>query len=174
MSPKTWVIITGGVLGHHRDAAGDRPAAAGRPALPGAGGRRLHHHRAGWRSSCWSSSSARTGYIDFEINKWFSIGLIVVIFTIAYLYARKKGPVEDADEDDAAASSRRAESSRRTGNGERATMRERDRSLEPDTVRVRRQLQVQRLDLTLSQLKRVALVFKRSRTSGSFQSPCGM
>ena len=31
----------------------------------------------------------------FEIPKWLSLGLIVVIFGIAYLYARKRGPVMD-------------------------------------------------------------------------------
>jgi hypothetical protein len=36
------------------------------------------------------------GYVHFEIPKWFSLGLIVVIFGISFLYAwnqeRKKGP----------------------------------------------------------------------------------
>ncbi len=35
------------------------------------------------------------GYIHFEIPKWLSLGLIVVIFGGAYLYARKLGPVDD-------------------------------------------------------------------------------
>ncbi len=35
------------------------------------------------------------GYIHFQIPKWFSLGLIVVIFGGSYLYARKLGPVED-------------------------------------------------------------------------------
>jgi hypothetical protein len=43
------------------------------------------------------------GYIEFHINKWISFGLIVVIFAIAYFYARKKGAVEEADEDAATA-----------------------------------------------------------------------
>jgi YkoY family integral membrane protein len=37
------------------------------------------------------------GYVDFEINKWVSIALITVIFGIAYLHARRKGPVPDED-----------------------------------------------------------------------------
>ncbi len=37
------------------------------------------------------------GYIHFEIPKWLSLGLIVVIFGGSYLYARKLGPVEDDD-----------------------------------------------------------------------------
>ena len=40
-------------------------------------------------------------WIGFEIPKWLSLGLIVVIFGIAFGYARKLGPVaipqEDAD-----------------------------------------------------------------------------
>ena len=35
------------------------------------------------------------GWIHFEIPKWLSLGLIVVIFGGSYLYARKLGPVED-------------------------------------------------------------------------------
>ena len=35
------------------------------------------------------------GYIHFEVNKWLSFGLIAVIFTVAYLIARRKGPIED-------------------------------------------------------------------------------
>ena len=37
------------------------------------------------------------GYVHFEINKWVSIGLITVIFSAAYIYARRKGPVPDDD-----------------------------------------------------------------------------
>jgi YkoY family integral membrane protein len=42
------------------------------------------------------------GIVHFEINKWFSFALIGVIFTVAYLYARSKGPVEDKEGDDEA------------------------------------------------------------------------
>lgn len=35
------------------------------------------------------------GWVEFEIPKWLSLGLIVVIFGGAYFYARKLGPVED-------------------------------------------------------------------------------
>jgi len=38
------------------------------------------------------------GYVHFEIPKWFSLGLIVVIFGSAYAYARRLGPVEDDEE----------------------------------------------------------------------------
>ena len=37
------------------------------------------------------------GYIHFEIDRWLSLAMIVVIFTVAYLRARRKGPVEDDD-----------------------------------------------------------------------------
>ncbi|MEZ5288756.1 MAG: hypothetical protein R2712_28940 [Vicinamibacterales bacterium] len=37
------------------------------------------------------------GWVGFEIPKWFSLGLIVVIFGGAYLVARRQGPVEDAE-----------------------------------------------------------------------------
>jgi len=37
------------------------------------------------------------GYVHFEIDKWLSLTLIVIIFTTAYLRARRKGPVADED-----------------------------------------------------------------------------
>lgn len=39
------------------------------------------------------------GWVHFEVPKWLSLGLIVVIFGASYLYARSIGPVEDADGD---------------------------------------------------------------------------
>jgi YkoY family integral membrane protein len=39
------------------------------------------------------------GVIHFEIPKWFSLGLIVVIFGGSYVYARRLGPVEDHEPD---------------------------------------------------------------------------
>src|SRR4051795_1576548 len=41
------------------------------------------------------------GYIHLEINKWFSFGVIIVIFLLSYAYARRKGPAayDDADDD---------------------------------------------------------------------------
>jgi YkoY family integral membrane protein len=39
------------------------------------------------------------GHIHFQVNKWMSFGLIVLIFLASYLYARRQGPVPDeADE----------------------------------------------------------------------------
>ena len=37
------------------------------------------------------------GYVPFEIPKWLSLGLIVVIMGIAYVYARRRGPVKDEE-----------------------------------------------------------------------------
>jgi predicted tellurium resistance membrane protein TerC len=37
------------------------------------------------------------GYIHLTINKWVSFGLIILIFGIAFIYARKKGPVPDEE-----------------------------------------------------------------------------
>jgi YkoY family integral membrane protein len=37
------------------------------------------------------------GLLHFEINKWLSLVMIVAIFTIAYLRARRKGPLPDDD-----------------------------------------------------------------------------
>jgi YkoY family integral membrane protein len=42
------------------------------------------------------------GMIHFHINKWFSFGLIIVIFCASYFYARRLGPAPDADQDEAA------------------------------------------------------------------------
>jgi predicted tellurium resistance membrane protein TerC len=36
--------------------------------------------------------------VPFALPKWLSLGLIVVIFGIAYLYARKRGPVLDGED----------------------------------------------------------------------------
>ena len=102
MSPKTWVIISGGLLGiiTMRLVIGKLLSLVRRyPALVdgafviiGWVGLKLlieYLHAGGW--------------IHFQVNKWISFGLIVVIFTIAYVYARRKGPVEEQQSDDEAA-----------------------------------------------------------------------
>ena len=33
--------------------------------------------------------------IDFEVPRWLSLGLIVIIFTAAFVYARRQGPQRD-------------------------------------------------------------------------------
>jgi predicted tellurium resistance membrane protein TerC len=35
------------------------------------------------------------GYVHFEISKWVSFGLIVAIFLLSYVYARRHGPADD-------------------------------------------------------------------------------
>jgi YkoY family integral membrane protein len=98
MSPKTWVVITGGILGiiAMRMVIGQLLRVVRRyPALVDGA----------FIIIAWVAIKLLVeflngaGYIDFHINRWLSFGLIVVIFTVAYLYARKKGPVEEADED---------------------------------------------------------------------------
>lgn len=39
------------------------------------------------------------GWVHFEVNKWLSFALITVIFVVSYVYARRKGPAAEADED---------------------------------------------------------------------------
>jgi predicted tellurium resistance membrane protein TerC len=101
MSPKLWVIITGGVLGivTMRLVIGQLLTLVRRyPALVDGAFIII-----GWVGiKLLVEYLHGQGLIGFEISKWISFGLIVVIFGIAYLYARKQGPVEDI-EDEAAA-----------------------------------------------------------------------
>jgi len=93
MSPKTWVVITGGILGivAMRMVVGQLLVLVQRyPALVDGAfviiawiGIKLgldYLHAIGW--------------IAFEIPQWLSIGLVLTIFTIAFIYARAQGPVE--------------------------------------------------------------------------------
>jgi YkoY family integral membrane protein len=108
MSPKTWVIITGGVLGivAMRMVIGQLLRVVRRyPALVDAA-----YIIIGWVAiKLLVEFLNGAGYIQFHISKWISFGLIIVIFGIAYFYARKKGPVEEADEDAATALLEKAE-----------------------------------------------------------------
>lgn len=101
MSKKTWVIITGGVLGiiMMRLVIGQLLTLVRRyPVLVDAAFIII-----AWVAVKLLVEYLNTaGYIHFEINKWFSFGLIIVIFGIAYLYALKQGPVEHEEEDEAA------------------------------------------------------------------------
>jgi YkoY family integral membrane protein len=93
MSDKLWVIITGGILGviAMRLVIGQMLVLVNRypPLVDGAFiiiawvGMKLlmeYLHDIGW--------------VGFEIPKWFSLGLVVVIFAIALIYARRQGPVD--------------------------------------------------------------------------------
>jgi predicted tellurium resistance membrane protein TerC len=37
--------------------------------------------------------------VHFQVSKWLSFGLIILIFAISYLYARKHGPAPDVDDE---------------------------------------------------------------------------
>lgn len=102
MSNKTWVIVTGGILGiiAMRLVIGQLLAIVRRyPALVDGAfiiiawvGVKLlveYLHSVGW--------------VHFQVSKWLSFGLIVLIFAAAYLYARRQGPVEETEEDEATA-----------------------------------------------------------------------
>jgi YkoY family integral membrane protein len=100
MSNKLWVIVTGGVLGiiAMRLVIGQLLALVQRyPALVDGA----------FIIIAWVGIKLMVEYlhgihvIDFEIPKWLSLGLIVIIFAIAYVYARKHGPV-DVHDDEAA------------------------------------------------------------------------
>ena len=92
MSPKTWVVLTGGILGivALRLVVGKLIALVERyPVLVDAAfiiiawiGGKL----------CFDYLHS-AGYVAFEIPHWVSLVLIVVIFTSALVYARRLGPV---------------------------------------------------------------------------------
>ena len=87
MSPKLWVILTGGILGivMMRLVIGQLLAIVERypPLVDGA-----------FVIIAWVGIKLLIEYlhsadfIAFEVPKWLSLGLIVVIFGIAFLYAR--------------------------------------------------------------------------------------
>lgn len=102
MSPKLWVVITGGILGiiAMRLVIGQLLVIVRRyPALvDGAfviiawvGIKLLLEYLHG------------AGYVHFAVSKWFSFGLIILIFTVAFLYARRQGAVPDHEDDAASA-----------------------------------------------------------------------
>lgn len=87
MSPKLWVILSGGILGivMMRLVIGQLLSLVERypPLVDGA-----------FIIIAWVAAKLLVeflhaeGYIGFEIPKWLSLGLIVVIFMVAFLYAR--------------------------------------------------------------------------------------
>ena len=100
MSPKTWVVITGGVLGiiTMRLVIGRLLVVVRRyPAIVDGAFIII-----AWVGIKLLLEYMRVqGWIHIEINKWFSFGLIVVIFLISYAYARRVGPATEAVEDEA-------------------------------------------------------------------------
>jgi YkoY family integral membrane protein len=100
MSSKTWVIVTGGILGivTMRMVIGQLLAVVRRyPALVDGA----------FVIIAWVGIKLLIeylhleGHIHFQVNKWMSFGLIILIFTVSYLYARRKGPVPDDETDEA-------------------------------------------------------------------------
>jgi len=97
MSSKLWVIITGGILGivAMRMLIGQLLTFVQRypPLVDGA-----------FVIIAWVGVKLmieylhQMHYIGFEVPKWLSLGLIVIIFTAAYLYARRVGAVEVPDD----------------------------------------------------------------------------
>jgi predicted tellurium resistance membrane protein TerC len=101
MSPKTWVILTGGILGiiTMRLVIGQLIAVVERyPAL--VDGAFIIIAWVGIKLVAEYLHSA--GYVHFEIPKWFSLGLIVVIFAISFWYARNQEGKRLAGTDEAA------------------------------------------------------------------------
>jgi YkoY family integral membrane protein len=89
MSPKTWVVITGGILGiiTMRLVIGRLLALVERypPLVDGA------FIIIAWVAIKLLIEYLHTeGYISWEIPKTISLGLIVVIFAVAYFYARRQ------------------------------------------------------------------------------------
>ncbi|HEX6464745.1 MAG TPA: hypothetical protein VFZ98_09840 [Vicinamibacterales bacterium] len=90
MSPKSWVIISGGILGilMMRMVTGQLLALIRTyPALVDGAFIII-----AWVAVRLVMEFLRTeGLIQLEINKWFSFGLIVLIFLLSYVYARRSG-----------------------------------------------------------------------------------
>lgn len=102
MSPKTWVVLTGGLLGiiAMRVVIGQLLVMVRRyPAI--VDGAFIIIALVGAKLLLEYASAMH--WTTFEVPKWASLGLIVVTFGAAYLYARRQGPVEDTDEEDDAA-----------------------------------------------------------------------
>jgi YkoY family integral membrane protein len=100
MSPKFWVILTGGILGiiAMRLVIGQLLTLVRRyPALVDGAFIII-----GWVAlKLLLEYLHAIGWVHFEIPKWLSLGLIVVIFAVAYVLARRQGPVLDDEEDEA-------------------------------------------------------------------------
>ena len=93
MSPKLWVVIAGGILGiiAMRLVVGQLLALVQRyPAL--VDGAFVIIAWVGFKL-CWEYLN-ELGVVHLEIPQWFSLGLIAVIFTAAFVYAKMQGPVE--------------------------------------------------------------------------------
>jgi YkoY family integral membrane protein len=93
MSPKLWVVIAGGILGivAMRLVVGQLLALVQRyPAL--VDGAFVIIAWVGFKL-CWEYLE-EVEVVHLAIPQWFSLGLIAVIFTAAFIYAKMQGPVE--------------------------------------------------------------------------------
>lgn len=104
ISPKTWVVLTGGLLGivAMRIVISQLLIIVRRyPTL--VDGAFIIIALVGVKLLV--EYAAAIGWIHFEVPKWLSLGLIAVTFLIAYWQAQRKGAVDIADEteDEAAA-----------------------------------------------------------------------
>jgi YkoY family integral membrane protein len=91
MSPKLWVVVTGGILGivAMRLVVGQLIVLVQRyPAL--VDGAFIIIAWVGLKLGIEYFHDAH--YTTFEIPRWLSLGLIVVIFLVAFIYARMQGP----------------------------------------------------------------------------------
>ncbi len=77
---------------HRRDAAGDRAAARRSCSAIRRSSTARSSSSRGSASSSVSSTCTTAHYIAFEIPRWLSLGLIVVIFVVAFVYAKLQGP----------------------------------------------------------------------------------
>jgi YkoY family integral membrane protein len=93
MSNKLWVIITGGILGviAMRLVIGQLLVLVNRfpPLVDGA------FVIIAWVGIKLLLEYLHTiGWVPFEVPRWLSLGLVVVIFVMAFVYAKWQGPVE--------------------------------------------------------------------------------
>jgi YkoY family integral membrane protein len=101
MSNKTWVVLSGGLLGiiAIRVVIGQLLAIVRKyPAI--VDGAFIIIAWVGFKLLI--EYLRALGVIDLHINKWFSFGVIIVVFAVSYFYAKRKGPAPDPDEDDEA------------------------------------------------------------------------
>lgn len=98
MSQKTWVIISGGILGivAMRMLIGQLLRVVQRyPALVDGA----------FIIIAWVGLKLLIEYlhsievVHFQVSKWLSFGLIILIFAISYWYARRQGPAPDVDDE---------------------------------------------------------------------------
>lgn len=97
MSPKTWVVLSGGLLGivAMRVVIGQLLAIVRKyPAI--VDGAFVIIALVGFKLLL--EYARAMGWIEYEMPKWLSLGLIVLTFLVAYAYARRVGPAEFGDE----------------------------------------------------------------------------